>query len=376
MSDLGQDLFAGGRRRAQYDEPTTPVGDRGATMVEDQRPAGADPKMAGPGAVEGLVVPPSTDVMAFGAGPNRAEPSAGAFRSFLAKLGVVKAAPSAEQVADTENERVIRQATWTRAVNVIVANRKGSSLKTPATILLAGALADIRGGYVVAWEASESPGDLAERAEGTPPRGLTELLAAAELVTSAGNLAGYTAPQTSHAAVIGTVSARAALGPEDVLTARRLIDAYYHISIADTANNELGETFLAALDTADAALVPCTLNLQSIRGAQRAVQTIAGRTAPHVRGLRSRTVVVVSHDGGPEDPQLAASVVDGLRSTLGVQAVIEVPFDPAIRRDGEITYADLSPASRLAWRRIGRCVVDALQDAPEQSPIPPSPKES
>ena len=279
MTELTTDVFAGAQRRARYDErstaPAPTVGEREAVPVEEQ---------AATPAVIGSV---GAELEPFRA-PAEQEATSSGWKAFLAKLGLGRAEPDADEVADRENERVIRQATWTRAMSVIVVNPKGASCKTPAAIITAGVLAQVRGGYVAAWEASEAPGDLADRAEGNPVRGLTELLAAASMVTSAGNLAGYTAPQTSHAAVIGTVSAREALSPRDVLTVRGLLDAYYHLTIADTANNVQSETFLTALDTADAVLVPCTLNLQSLRGLQRAMSTLEQRTTEHLQGITSR----------------------------------------------------------------------------------------
>ena len=366
MTELKTEVFAGAQRRERYEE----------------RPAELAPTVVDRGSVPGGVsAAPFSGVVGTELAPFRApeveDASSSAWRALLARLGLGKSVPDAGEVADRECERVIRQATWTRAMNVIVMNKKGSSCKTPATIIVAGVLASIRGGYVAAWEASEAPGDLADRAEGDPTRGLTELLSASSMVTSAGNLAGYTAPQTSHAAVIGTVSARAALRPQDVLTVRGLLDAYYHLTVTDTANNDQSKTFLTALDTADAVLIPCTLNLQSLRGLQRAMATLEQRAAEqqHLLGIASRVVVVVSHDGGPEDSELAATAVETIRQRYHPRAVVEVPFDPAIRRDGEITLANLSTASLRAWRAVTRHLVDALQEAPEESPIPAHPSQ-
>lgn len=362
MTDVKSTAFAGAERRARYDErPAEPV-----LPAVDQ---GSEP---GEGPTRSPVAT-GTALAPFRPTPAEPENTSSGWRAFLAKLGMGPSGPDEAEVADRDHERVIRQATWTRAMNVIVVNPKGSSCKTPAALITAGVLASIRGGYVAAWEASEAPGDLADRAEGDPARGLTELLAASAMVTSAGNLAGYTAPQTSHAAVIGTVSAREALSARDVLTVRGLLDAYYHLTIADTANNLQSETFLTALDISDAVLIPCTLNLQSLRGLQKSMSALEGRTTEHLNGIASRVVVVVSHDGGPEDPELAASAVETIRNRYRPRAVVEVPFDPAIRRDGEITLAALSPASQRAWREVARHLVDALQHAPEPSPIPGHP---
>ncbi len=110
-SDLKTELFAGAQRRAGYDERPP------------EEPAGREAARESGGAVSGAVVsPPSGAELA----PFRAsvvgEAPAGWWRALLARVGVGTGGPGEAELADRENERVIRQATWTRAVNVIVAN--------------------------------------------------------------------------------------------------------------------------------------------------------------------------------------------------------------------------------------------------------------
>lgn len=351
-------LFAGAERATKYREQQAPsepaLGDRlfgsanGPVIREN----------AG-----GLEAPKATQEAAeveLWTSPKPEPVKQSAWRSFLVRLGMSSPTPSPAELQDAENERIVRQSTWTRAMNVLVVNPKGGSTKTPTTLLVAAALADIRGGGVVATEVTEVPGDLADRAEGKPPRGLSELLVGAENVGSAGNLAGYTAPQTSHAAVIGSVTGRPELTRADVVKVKDLLDTYYQLVVTDTGNNLQSDTFLAALEVTDAVVVPCVINQQSVRGLQRALATIGNLRAE----LLERTVLVVSHDGGPEDPEFAATTPDALRSHYGVRAVVEIPFDQAIRRDGELVYGDLMPNTRNVFRNIARHVVEALNAAP------------
>src|SRR5690606_25634451 len=113
---------------------------------------------------------------------------------------------AAERVASLEvARRVIRQATWTRAVSVLVGNPKGGTGKTPLALVLGGTLAAIRGGDVAIVEVSDDPGALGYRAEGTPRLGLGEFVRDLDDLTTKGQVTGYTAPQTSFASVVGTV---------------------------------------------------------------------------------------------------------------------------------------------------------------------------
>lgn len=358
MSDQdGLGLFAGGQRARMYDDPVEAAAHE-PQVIRDESPervAGFTPPP-----------PPPPDVQR-GAGelvlasPQPAEtapPAPGMWQRLLIKVGAAQPPPTPDEVADRENERIVRQSTWTRAMSAAVVNPKGGSMKTPMTLLLADAIAEIRGGGVAAWEATEVPGDLSAIAEGDPPRGLTELLAAEDMINSAGMLAGYTAPQTSHAAVVGSVSAREELSPRDVWSVRSLLGTYYQIDIADTANNLQRPSMRALLDGADAVVIPCVVNYKSVSGLQRALRAVES-----VPGLRHRVILVVSHDGGPENPEVAQTLVANLAHHYRVKAVIEVPFDQAIRADGELAYSSLQPSTRLAMRAIARHVIDCFNTA-------------
>jgi MinD-like ATPase involved in chromosome partitioning or flagellar assembly len=281
--------------------------------------------------------------------------------------GLLRLAPDPAELGHREAIATIRQAAWPRAVNVIVTNPKGGSGKTPTALLLAGILGHIRGGYVAAWEAAESAGSLNRRAEGDPQRGLAELLGGVGEIRSAVNLGGYTAPQTSYADVIGSVGRRPVLTAADVLATRRVLDIYYRITVTDTGTVPGHEAYLAALLTADAAVLPCLVSIDALAGVEEAL-TVMREVGGHVTGpggLLSRAVVVLGHDGGPEDAHIAGTVRARL-DRLGVAAVMEVPFDPAIRLGGELTLASLSERSTRAWTAAAAAVITALQSAPTE----------
>ncbi|PPK98186.1 MinD-like ATPase involved in chromosome partitioning or flagellar assembly [Kineococcus xinjiangensis] len=279
--------------------------------------------------------------------------------------GLLKLRPTPEEQAHRDAITTIRQATWRRAVNVLVANPKGGVGKTPTSLVLAGVLGHVRGGSVGVWEAAESAGTLSRRAEGQPVQGLAELLRGAAGIRSAGHLGGYAAPQTSHADVIGSIGSRPVLTAADVVTTRRVLDTYYRITVTDTGNNPGHEAFLAALHTADALVLPCLVSIDALAGAEEALEVVrgAGGRVSGEGGLASRAVVVLGHDGGPEDERVSAALRQRL-DELGVHAVVEVPFDPVVRRGGEISLAGLSEESTRAWTAVAAAVVGALRSAP------------
>ena len=366
MSENEIGLFAGGHRASKYDDPTDwpAVPEAGPIRHESPEPPPAPQPPPPPPAVPQPL--PAGDAVEPVVGellplqPVEATPRApGAWQRLLIKVGVAQAPPSELELQDRENERIVRQSTWTRAMRAVVVNPKGGSMKTPLTLLLSNAIAEIRGGGVAAWEATEVPADLAAIAEGNPSRGLTELLAAGDLVTSAGMLAGYTAPQTSHAAVIGSVSNREELSPADVWAVRELLGTYYQVEIADTGNNLQRPAVETLLEGADAVIIPCVVNHKSVRGLERAL-----RAADRVRSLRGQAILVVSHDGGPEDAEFAHKLTTQLAHYFTFKAIVELPFDPAIRADGELSYSSLQPSTRLALRTVARHVIERFNNAP------------
>jgi len=380
----GMDLFRGARRAQRYQEADVdPVAAPAGVRLEDAqqplRPSaapadashgsglGSDAQVlgepAGASAAQPGNLPPASIQIAPVPSPR---PAQWGWRGRVQRGtgGLVKLAPEPAELAHREALTAIRRATWTRAVNVIVTSPKGGVGKTPTSLLLAGILGHVRGGYVAAWEAAEAPGTLNDRAEGDPTRGLAELLASVDNVHSAGSLGGYTAPQTSHADVIGSITGRAVLTADDVLAARRVLDTYYRITISDTGNNLDHEAYLAALHTADAAVLPCLVSIDALSGVEKTLRSMrdAGGQVAAPGGLLSRVVVVLGHDGGPEDPRIATALRARL-DELGVAAVVEVPFDPAIRLGGAITLGSLSEKSTRAWTAAAAAVVETLRTA-------------
>ncbi|HJT91569.1 MAG TPA: hypothetical protein VJ777_06450, partial [Mycobacterium sp.] len=184
------------------------------------------------------------------------------WRGMVARAGL-KISPSAKEAQRRDqaerlrqDEETIRQATWTRAVSLLVANPKGGTGKTPISLLLGGTLAAVRGGSVAIMEVSDDPGALTFRAEGRPALGIGELVRDARAISSAGQVAGYTAPQTSFASVIGTVGRRPQLTAEDVTTVSGVLDSYYAIRVMDSGNQPSSSAFTGALEVTDALVVP------------------------------------------------------------------------------------------------------------------------
>lgn len=286
------------------------------------------------------------------------------WRGFLVRAtgGLAKVAPGPQERAHLDGERIVRQSTWQRPVNVLIGNKSGGVGKTSSTVVLAGLISQLRGGGVAAYEVCDAEGALWKRAEGAPDRGLGELIRVAGAVGSRGELAGYAAPQTSLAHVIGSASDRPVLSAEDVRAVRRLLDVHYDVTVADAGNVPRSPAFSAAVDEADVLVVPTTLGSVPVVDAL-SVLDIVGRRGERGAQLAATAVVVINHDGRPEDPQAARAARELLRETQGripTLRVLEVPYDPHIGKGGEITLSALSTPSQRAWTQVGAAVTTQL----------------
>ena len=287
-------------------------------------------------------------------------------RGLLTKVGL-KVAPGAAETAAIQAaeqlaryEETIRQATWTRAVSVLVANPKGGVGKTPTSLMLGGTLAAIRGGSVAIIEVSDDPGALTFRSEGSPSRGLGELVADADQIRSAGQLAGYTAPQSSFAAVIGSVGWRPRLDDTAVTSVVGVVDDYFAVRVMDSGNQPSSPAFGAAVMSADILVVPI---FDAGDAALEAAQLLEGLKAAggHAADLAANAIVLRLHDGRPEHPQVVTRV-DRILTSHGMTHQHSIPLDAHIAERGQLTLAKLAPATRHALTGAAADVVRTLQN--------------
>ena len=292
------------------------------------------------------------------------------FRGFVNSItgGVLKIGPGAEEAAANAevarrqgDERVIRQATWSRAVSVLVANRKGGVGKTPTSLILGGVLGSIRGGSVAVVEVTDDPGALGYRAEGQPQRGLGELVRDRDEIHSAGQLAGYTAPQTSFASVVASVGPRRELTGEDVIGVARLIDEYYAVRVMDSGNQPSSSAFRGAIEVTDVLVVP-VLNAGDAVLEAVALLDFLRELGGHAAMLADNAVIIRLHDGRPEDPAVVARI-DRILDDARPAQIFTVPYDAHIAERGPISLASLDPEVARAFTAATAGVVQRLAHA-------------
>lgn len=288
-------------------------------------------------------------------------------RGALARVGL-NVKPSAAEVKEREHaarlagyEAQVRQATYPRCVRVLVANKKGGTGKTPTAIGLAGCIASVRGGQTAVWEVSDDPGALTYRTEGEPTYGLGELVRDVDKITSAGQLGGYTAPQTSFAAVIGSVGRRPRLTRENVVAVSGLLDEFYSVQVMDSGNQPTSSAFQGAAEVADVLVIPL---LNAGDSALEAVQLLDELRAgdAHSKYLAEHAIAVRLTDGRMEHDRVSRSI-EKLLHRNGVKTLVQVPFDQHIAERGQITYNKLQQSTREAFVTLAAHVVSAAQAA-------------
>jgi MinD-like ATPase involved in chromosome partitioning or flagellar assembly len=385
------EVFGGAARASQYIEeetistppravPTEPaivepptglaaVGPEPVAEVVHVAPIAAAPEWDGSSAGAARATPDSASVLFGGvAGTLPVEDPAKAtmgFRGTLARMGF-PVGPGPEEVetrrrdaARTAAETTVRQATWTRAVSILVNNPKGGTGKTPTSLLLGGVLASIRGGSTAIMEVSDDPGALGYRAEGNPSLGLGELVRDISQITTAGRLHGYTAPQTSFADVIGSTGRRERLTGNAVVAVSAVIDEFYGIRVMDSGNVTTSAAFQAAVSVSDVLVIPVMNAGDSVLEAIQLLEELRAAGGQPKR-LADNAIAVRLTDGRPENAAVSAEV-ERLLFDAGVASLHEIPYDAHIAERQQITLAKLNPATRDAFVAVAAAVVTSLK---------------
>lgn len=355
--------FAGASLAAQYVERGDATIEPPPKIFDDVSPAESPNRADVPmSEIEDSLV----DLGKVGVAPTKPVAARG-MRGAISRLGIHLAPGVTEQaVLDelaqlTGDEETIRQATWVRAISILVANPKGGVGKTPTALLLGGVLATVRGGSVCVVEVSDDAGALAYRAEGNPSLGLGELVRDVDTIAAAGQLAGYTAPQTSYASVIGTAGRRSRLTDSDVKAVAGVIDRFYGIRIMDSGNQPSSAAFSGATDTADTLVIPM---YNAGDAALEALALLDGLRAAggHGADLARRAIILRLSDGRPENPQVVARV-DRIIAGSGVAHAYDIPYDPHIAERGQLTLGNLAAPTRRAFTAAAAGVIRSLQAA-------------
>ncbi|WP_402377994.1 MinD/ParA family ATP-binding protein [Isoptericola rhizosphaerae] len=261
---------------------------------------------------------------------------------------------------------------WRKTRTVVVANPKGSAGKTPTTANIGAAFGDVRGGGVCAWDNNETMGTLGQRT--VPARFNTtvlDLLANLSqferIDAKKGELSGFMRPQESgqyHVLASDDDPAQMIqIGAEEFARIHTVLTRYYDVLVVDTGNNSRAENFVAAIDAADALVIPTRWSEDCVTRAGKLVDQL--RASGH-GDLVERAVTVVT---GPPATEATADDIRTWRAwfTETTAAVVDIPMDKHIGGGGPIVHEHLAPAARRAYLSVAARVAEQFTAAEEAS---------
>jgi cellulose biosynthesis protein BcsQ len=284
-------------------------------------------------------------------------------RGLRSKLGLSPGRREREERAD----RGLICTPFGRPVTIVVADPRGGSGKTTTSLLLAGAFGVARGGGVLALENHELRGTMHLRTETHAASStIRELLAAqakAEITPEtirSGDLSRFVRHQVAgqYDVLVSATKTGRALRKDEFDQVHQLAARMYQVIIVDTANNESAENWQAAIEKADALLVPLKWrNDYSLPAIEMLEDLQEG--GPAAAALVSRAVVVASHGEGDLDARCQAQLRPYF--TQRTQAVIEIPPDRHIAEGNAIQHDMLTAATRRQSDRMAAEIAKAIR---------------
>jgi MinD-like ATPase involved in chromosome partitioning or flagellar assembly len=246
---------------------------------------------------------------------------------------------------------------------VTVVNPKGGAGKTVATLMLALAFGQARGGFVLAWDNNETQGTLGMRAQ-TDLHGRTvrDLLRDLHRFTGpagrVGELSAYVRPQ--EGAAFDVLASDEAATAGEMLTAaafrdiRDAVGRFYKLLFVDTGNNARAENWQAALDATDQLVVTLSARNDSAETAARLLDHLE-QTGRRELVRRAVTVVTMPPSRTDVDPR---AIEDHFE--MRCRAVLRVPYDRHLDSGSPVDYQALSSESRRAWLHVAAAVAAGL----------------
>ena len=179
--------------------------------------------------------------------------------------GMLGIGPGRQERAERADRDAACQ-TYGRPVTIVVADPRGGSGKTTTSLLLAGAFGTARGGGVLALENHELRGTMHLRTgapvganeHSRPDLGPAGRPGVGQAMVRLGDLSGFVRHQVAgqYDVLVSATKSGRSLKREEFEDVHALVSRFYQMIIVDTANNESAENWRAAIDKADALVVP------------------------------------------------------------------------------------------------------------------------
>jgi MinD-like ATPase involved in chromosome partitioning or flagellar assembly len=243
---------------------------------------------------------------------------------------------------------------------------KGGVGKTTVAACVGLVFAQLRtGDRVVAVDADTAFGKLASRVDPKAAGSYWELVSDqysdtfAEIRNRIGNNAAGLFVLAGDAAT----TRRRMLEPAIYRAATARLNRHFTISIVDCGSSMDSPVTDAALRDLDALIVVSSPWVDGASAAGQTLEWLADRSMP---GLLRRTVVVLNDSDGHANKR-TRSVLAQQFASRG-QVVVQVPFDPHLRRGGVIdTASDLAPSVRRRFMEIAAVIAEHFPSTPDRA---------
>ncbi|MBG6218734.1 MinD-like ATPase involved in chromosome partitioning or flagellar assembly [Arthrobacter sp. CAN_A6] len=268
-------------------------------------------------------------------------------------------ASPAEQ-ASRERRARIQRPLETHCTMAVV-QLKGGATKTTVAYHLAATYGRIRGGNILAGEFNENQGTLGERAlSGAHDRSTLDLIRNLDTVTRrTSDLVRYIRPQGDdriHVLASPPEGAdRRRVDGTSVKAAHDVLLSLYNLILLDTGNSAQASTWQAAVDVADSLVFVAQNKADDFKLLEA---TIEGVKAQGHAGKFARSILVITNTAQPNAERLAQLQEYG--TSIGLAAVIVVPFDRSLQEGQDFDYEALNPATRQAYEEATAALTDQL----------------
>lgn len=245
-----------------------------------------------------------------------------------------------------------------KSLVILVANTKGGAGKTPLAVVLAEALASVRGGDVALIDLDPT-GDLSHRSGAYSATSLSKLAAVAQRqpAPSWTELTGSMEWQKdSRMWVVGAASER--VSGRDLEATVQALSAGIRVFVLDSGNNDTEEVWRQAAQLADQLVVPVSWDEATVQSG--AAQTTTRLYERGLRQLALRAIVVGTRAPFRRPPKARKERFTAEFERLG-HTVAELPTDRHIDAGGAICWTSLKASTQAAARELASKIADRAQ---------------
>jgi MinD-like ATPase involved in chromosome partitioning or flagellar assembly len=250
--------------------------------------------------------------------------------------------------------RIRRKVSGSYEIGVV--GLKGGAGKTTITAALGSVFASVRGDRILAVDADQTGGNLADRVGRESPKTIAHLLES-DALSHYNDIRAHTSMNAVNLEVLSAAeysAARRTIGPEEWRHAMAVVPRYYNLVLADCGSDFDDPATRGVLSTASGLIIVSTA---SVDGVRRAAVAIDWLRHSQYRALLSRACVVINHVAPAESNSAPNNFVRYFQQHFPGRVIV-LPWDKHVAAGTEI---QLDLLGDIYQRRIAELAA-ALSD--------------